>query len=342
MTLARDAADVFQAHRDELGFVNEAQCREKELYTVERNGEVVGSAIANHCVRKPQTTLYDIAVKDEWKRSGIGRELINQIARDTPHTQIIAKCPAELPANQFYNATGWKHIDTESGKNRKLNVWEYEVQEIDVITTGRPDLTEYAHKHGWLTGCRLDALQNYERANVSPEFIDVHWEDPDRDTLLAKTIQHNPKYVIAGDYDGENYETINDFGAELNQYAENVIIVPHEPGEVKEVPEWAIVGYSTPTSYAGTDAPIWEYTGRDVHVLGGTMPQIKTVVDHLKDSIVSLDTNTHHRDATQFGEYWSPSGRQRKRIPRQGNTVREAYENAVLNMTYAFESWGLV
>lgn len=335
------AVAVFQSHREELGFVNTAQCREKELYTVERGREVVGAAIANHCVRKPQTTLYDIAVKDGYKRSGVGTELLERLVRDTPHDKIVAKCPADLPANDFYESTGWSRIDTEDGKKRALNVWEYAINSVDIITTGRPDLTEYAHKHGWLTGCRLDALQNYERAGVSPEFIDVHWEDPDRDTLLAKTIQHKPKYVIAGDYNGTNYDTINRFGEELNRYAENVIIVPHEPGEVSNVPEWAIVGYSTPTDYAGTDAPIWEYTGRDVHVLGGTMPQIKTVVNHLKDSIVSLDTNTHHRDATQFGEYWSPSNRQRKRIPRQGNTVREAYENSILNMTYAFESWGL-
>jgi len=340
MTIATKAATIFQAHRDELGFVNKAQCREKELYTVEQSGEVVGAAIANHCVRKPQTTLYDIAVTK--KREGHGTQLINQIARDSPHTKIVAKCPVDLSANAFYKHTGWRLVDTQDGKNRDLNVWEYPIDTVDIITTGRPDLTQYAEQYGWLRGCRLDAMQRYESAGVSPEFIDLHWEEPDRDTLLAKTIQHKPKYVIAGDYDGENYDTINDFARELDRYAENVIVVPHEPGEVTRVPEWAIVGYSTPTSYAGTDAPIWEYTGRDVHILGGTMPQIKTVVNHLKDSIVSLDTNTMHRDATQFGEYWSPSGRQRKQVVHTGNTVREAYENSVLNMTYALEAWGLL
>jgi len=248
----------------------------------------------------------------------------------------------ELPANEFYESTGWEQVDRHEGKNRALNEWKLDISTVDIITTGRPDLTQYAESYGWLRGCRLDAIQNYERAGVFPEFIDLHWEDPKRDELLAKTIQHKPEYVIAGDYDGENYETINGFADELRQYAENVIVVPHEPGEIEKVPEWAIVGYSTPTSYAGTDAPIWEYTGRDVHILGGTMPQIKTVVDHLKNDIVSLDTNTHHRDATQFGEYWSPSGRQRKKVAHTGNTVREAYENSVLNMTYAFEAWGLL
>jgi hypothetical protein len=121
-----------------------------------------------------------------------------------------------------------------------------------------------------------------------------------------------------------------------------VIVVPHEPGEIDKVPEWAVVGYSTPTGYAGTDAPVWEYYGRDVHILGGTIEQIKVVVDALRDDIVSIDTNTMHRDATQFGEYWSVSTPTRKKIPNFSGCVNRAYQNAILNITYAFEAWGLV
>jgi len=342
MSCVEDAAAVFQSHRDELGFVSTAQCREKDLYTVEEGGDVVGAAIANHCVRKPQTTLYDIAVLPAHRENGYGECLIAQIARNSPHDKLIAKCPADLPSNGWYDATGWTHIGTEPGKNRELNIWKYAIDTIDIITTGRPDLCAYAHKHGWLAGTRLDAIGQYENAGIAPAFIDVHWEDPDRDSLLSKTMQHQPKYVVAGDYDGDNYGEINEFARQLRQWADNVIIVPHEPGEVEKVPQWAVVGYSTPTQYEGTDAPLWEYYGRDVHVLGGTMPQIKLVVDHLRDDIVSLDTNTHHRDATQFGEYWSPSGRQRKQTAGISNDIREAYENAVVNMTYAFDQWGLI
>jgi len=342
MSYATEATEVFQAHRDELGFVNQAQVREKDLYTVERDNQVVGAALVNHCVRKPQTTLYELAVLPEYRREGIGSQLIDRVARASPHDKVVAKCPVDLPANDFYEKTGWQRTDRESGKNRALNVWTYPIESVDIITTGRPDLTAYAESYGWLRGTRLDELSRYERNGVSPAFIDVHWDDPDRDRLLAKAMQHQPKYVIAGDYDGENYETINDFGQQLRQYAENVIIVPHEPGEVARVPEWAVVGYSTPTGYEGTDAPIWEYTGRDVHILGGTMGQIQTVVNHLRDSIVSIDTNTMHRDATQFGEYWSLSQPQRKPTATVTTSVREAYENSVLNMTYAFDQWGLL
>jgi len=127
MTRAKNAAEVFQQHRDELGFVTEAQCTEKDLYTVERDGETVGAALANHCVRKPQTTLYDIAVCETDRGEGVASQLVNKIADETPHDKIIAKCPIDLPANQFYNQTRWKLNAVEKGKNRSLAVWEYEV-----------------------------------------------------------------------------------------------------------------------------------------------------------------------------------------------------------------------
>ncbi len=342
MSYASEATEVFQQHRDELGFVNQAQVREKDLYIEQRNDEVVGAALANHCIQKSQTTLYELAVLPEYRRDGIAKELIDRLSRDSPHERLIAKCPEELSANEFYGSTGWTLVDREGGKNKALNVWKKDISGIDIITTGRPDFTEYAEKHGWLRGCRLDAIQNYERAGVSPEFIDIHWEEPNRDGLLIKAMQHNPMHVVAGDYDGDNYDTINEFGKQLNQFAENVIIVPHEPGEVEKVPEWAVVGYSIPTAYAGTEAPIWEYYNRDVHILGGTMNNIKMVIDYLGDNIVSLDTNTMHRDATQYGEYWTISKPNRKKHASTLPKINETYENSILNMTYAFEEWGLL
>jgi len=339
---ATKAANLFQDHRDELGFVNRAQCEEKDLWTVERDGSVVGAALGNHCTRKPQTTLYELAVAKDYRREGIATQLVNRMLRDSPHNKVVCKCPVDLPANNFYESNGFELLATEDGKNRSLNVWQKERTSVDIITTGRPDLTEYAAKHGWLVGSRIDEVHRYESAGKSVEFLDLHWEEPDRDTLTAKCMQHEPKYVVAGDYDGDNYAEINEYADSLRQWVDNVIVVPHEPGEIDKVPEWAVVGYSTPTGYAGTDAPVWEYYGRDVHILGGTIEQIKVVVDALRDDIVSIDTNTMHRDATQFGEYWSVSTPTRKKIPNFDTCVNQAYQNSILNITYAFEAWGLV
>jgi len=124
VTSTREAADVFQAHRDQLGFVNEAQCREKDLYTAERDGKTVGAALGNHCVRKPQTTLYDLAVLPDYRREGVGVGLIQQLAIASPHDVIVAKCPIDLSAMNFYRATGWTLSDVETDRSRPLAVWE--------------------------------------------------------------------------------------------------------------------------------------------------------------------------------------------------------------------------
>lgn len=343
---AEAAADVFQAHRDELGFVNRAQVQEGDLVTERRDGRIVGALLGNHCVQKPQSTVYELAVLPEYRRQGIASGLVDQFTAESPHEKLVAKCPVTLPANDFYQAAGWELVDREEGKNRALNVWKYPVNDsVDLITTGRPDLTDIAKSYGWLRGTRLDDLPRYENMGVSPSFIDVHWEDPDRGALLSSTKRHEPDYVIAGDYDGENYGVINEFADKLRHYAENVIVVPHSPGEVDNVPKWAVVGYSTPTGYAGTNAPVWEYYGRNVHILGGTVNQIGELYGYLRDEIISIDTNSFHRSAISYAKWWGKSSPNWNKLAtataRPENSVR-AYENSLLNISYAFREQGVL
>jgi len=120
---------LFQQHREELGFINSAQVREKTTYSEWEGDEVLGAAIVNHCVQKPQTTLYDIAVAVSHRRGGIGTSLVETVTEKSPHDVIVAKCPVDLTANEFYRSTGWEKVDVEDGKNRALNVWEYEVDD---------------------------------------------------------------------------------------------------------------------------------------------------------------------------------------------------------------------
>jgi len=121
----KEITELFQSHREELGFVNAAQVEEKTTYHVKEEGVVVGSVICNHCVQKPQTTIYDIAVYEEYRGKGYGEELVKNVWSDSPHGKIVAKCPIDLPANHFYRETGWHLVGVEDGKNRNLSVWEY-------------------------------------------------------------------------------------------------------------------------------------------------------------------------------------------------------------------------
>lgn len=341
---AESAADVFQAHRDELGFVNRAQVREGDLVVEERDGQIVGALLGNHCVRKPQSTVYELAVLPEYRREGIASVLVERFADESPHEKLVAKCPVDLPANDFYQSTGWDRVDREEGKNRALNVWEYDTTGVTLATTGRPDLVSIAERYGWIRGSRLDYIDRHETRGHNVGFIDIHWEEPDHEALLEATKRHEPEIVVAGDYDGENYGYINDWAAELDDYADQVVIVPHEPGEVERVPTWATVGYSTPSEYAGTDAPVWEYRGRDVHILGGTVDQIQTLYQYLADDVVSIDCNSFHRSATQFAKYWAgttPSWVKLSDLPHSDN-AEKAYQNTMLNLNYALRAQGVI
>jgi len=338
------AADLFQRHRDELGFVNRAQCREGDLITEERDNSVVGALLGNHCVQKSQSTVYELAVLPEYRREGVARSLVNQFAAESPHEKLVAKCPADLPANEFYQSTGWEKVSCEDGKHRQLNVWEYNTTGcVTRATTGRPDLVAIAERYGWLRGSRLDHLNAHETRGYSPDFLDIHWEDPNHERLLEATRRHEPEIVVAGDYDGDNTEYINGWAEELREFADSVVLVPHKPGQVDLVPTWATVGYSTPSDYAGTDAPVWEYRGQDVHILGGTVDQIQQVYAYLADSVVSLDCNSFHRSATQFAKYWAGSSPSWVKLPdlAKAENVKTAYQNSMLNLSYALQENGL-
>lgn len=212
---------------------------------------------------------------------------------------------------------------------------------IDIITTGRPDLTAYAGDHGYLRGARLDKEARYRRAGVEVDFLDMHWEEPDFGHLLDAAEWHRPKYAIGGDYDGENYETVHDRARRLRELADNVIVVPHEPGEVERVPEWCVVGYSVPSAYAGTDAPVWEYRDRDVHILGGTPHGQLELLDYLgRDTVVSMDCNSHHKAATIGAKAWHPVPPHWRKVDGE-DAVERAYRRAVDNLAAEHQQRGL-
>ncbi len=82
-------------------------------------------------VRRDQTiTLYAMVVAQTYQRRGLGRQLFEalvRVAKSLGKTQIRLKCPAELPANVFYQHLGLQLISVEPGKHRPLNVWLYSV-----------------------------------------------------------------------------------------------------------------------------------------------------------------------------------------------------------------------
>jgi hypothetical protein len=217
---------------------------------------------------------------------------------------------------------------------------------VDIITTGRPDLTAYAAQYGYLRGTRLDDEPRYRRRNVQVDFLDLHWDEPDWNGLLDAAEWHRPKYAIAGDYDGSNHETVNDRARQLIDHSENVIVVPHKDGDLAHAPEWCVVGYSTPSEYASTDIPIREYreTSHDIHILGGTPHQQHQLLGRLwVENVCSMDCNSHHKAATIGAKAWYPARPHWRKVGPEGmeNAVESAYKTSVVNLNRDHQRRGL-
>ena len=217
---------------------------------------------------------------------------------------------------------------------------------VDIITSGRVDLTEYAGKKGYLRGARLDKADRYANHGVAVDFLDMDWNDPDPDKLIRAAKDHRPKYVVAGDYlrDEDNTQLVNNRARQLRDLAENVIVVPKSPGDFQHVPEWCVVGYSVPTEYGGTDIPLREYVSlpNQIHVLGGTPHRQFDVVSQLwLENVCSIDGNSIHKAATIGAKAWHPAVPHWRKVDAD-DAVERAYRESVDNLHAAHKARGYI
>ncbi len=124
---------LFDAHRRELGFVRRPSVAKSigddEVIVAVIGDNIIG-AIHYHLRRDGQTTLYHIAVDANYRRAGVGAALLAELRAHCLTNgagRIMLKCPAELPANDFYSHRGFQKAGVEEGKYRSLNVWILQV-----------------------------------------------------------------------------------------------------------------------------------------------------------------------------------------------------------------------
>lgn len=102
-------------------------------------------------------------------------------------------------------------------------------------------------------------------------------------------------------------EQILEWAAEIEQYAENVIVIPKYDC-LNEIPEHYILGYSVPTSHGGTPLPVSAFKGRRVHLLGGSWKAQLAHLAELGDDVVCLDNNHVQNIARQWAQFVTPDG----------------------------------
>ncbi len=183
------AKRIADQNRSELGFVNiailqVAQSKGWLLVAAEwedqrKHDMVIG--FANFRIRQDRNaTLYEIAVADTHRRTGVGTRLLSELIRRVHLAggqYIRLKCPDDLDSNQFYQKCGFRHVETEQGKKRRLHVWHYHIppthgKEIETFSITSPnsmvDERETRHPIGWEVESHIPA-HFYASLTVSPD-----------------------------------------------------------------------------------------------------------------------------------------------------------------------------
>jgi hypothetical protein len=195
---------------------------------------------------------------------------------------------------------------------------------IDLIYCGGGNkrFYEIATGSGFKYGARLP-----ETVYGPLYFADQNWHTPKRTAYMAALADHKPHIATVLDWEQDDQlPEVLAWAEEAAQFAEIVIIVPKVMGGIPRLPRSiggceVRLGYSVPTSYAGTSLPAWEFAGWPVHLLGGS-PHAQMALAHYM-SVKSVDGNMYQKMATSWCMFWVP-GTARYASNRWWPTLTEA------------------
>ena len=152
-------------------------------------------------------------------------------------------------------------------------------------------------------------------------FLDNDYFHYDHALHLSMVKKYRPKYATTMDVmtkaqcakDGIKWiplEQILEWAKEVNEYAENVIIIPKYDC-LAQIPDNYVLGYSVPSSHGGTPLPIEVFKGRRVHLLGGSWKMQLSYMAVLGDDVVSADNNEINKTA-MYANFIDPNGEETK------------------------------
>lgn len=203
------------------------------------------------------------------------------------------------------------------------------LSKVDLITcaqqAGTPGTCCIASGNGILYGCNSSyayCKNSKKEGDHKIVFVDNPFKDYNHKKHIAYlkelyTKGHHPKYVTVRDIMTKeqckeadikyfSLEQILEWADEIQQYAENVIIIPKYDCFDK-LDEKYILGYSVPTAYGGTELPLEMFKGRKIHILGGSPNKQIAVLSELINEVVSIDGN-YLRKLAMVGNCWFPDG----------------------------------
>lgn len=126
---------IADKHKTELGFIRRPTLEKSILLdeifvAIDEESQAIIGFVHYHHRRDKQVTLYNIAVIQAFRSSGVATQLISALVEEAKARQldyILLKCPEELEANKFYARYGFSAMPQEKGKHRALNIWRLDL-----------------------------------------------------------------------------------------------------------------------------------------------------------------------------------------------------------------------
>lgn len=196
------------------------------------------------------------------------------------------------------------------------------IPELIYCSDGNPRFAQIAIEAGFTYGAQLPRTVYFD-----PEFVDQDWKQPDLEKYTESVKEYRPRMATVLDWErSEQLPEVFIWAETIAPFVETIIIIPKVIGGIDKIPHIIggkpiRLGYSVPTSFGGTQVPIWEFGNRPVHLLGGS-PKKQYELSHYLN-VVSLDGNYHLKMATKYNQFFVFDGSARYASNRWWPTLRE-------------------
>lgn len=171
--------------------------------------------------------------------------------------------------------------------------------ELIYCASGNKRFAQIAIEQGFTYGAQLPNTVYF-----NPDFVDQNWKAPNREKYMQALAQYQPRMATVLDLEHEyQLDEVLSWAKEAQQHVKHVLIIPKVMGIIPKIPIQYRLAYSVPTSYGGTQLPLWEFGDREVHLLGGNPHKQKELSCYL--NVVSADSNYVQKLALQYNSFFS-------------------------------------
>lgn len=174
---------------------------------------------------------------------------------------------------------------------------------------GNKRFAEIAITSGLLYGSQLPR----DKPHFPIYFADQDWKKPNRENYMRQVSLFRPKMATVKDLEHyTQFNTVLSWAEEVSQYCDYIVIIPKVQTLVKKIPRRinnkdVVLGYSVPTSYGGTNIPLKDFSGREIHLLGGSPHRQIAIWNEMRNfsDIFSIDGNYTQMLAIRFNKFWT-------------------------------------